>query len=1230
MERDRIRLHSILRLCVSKCAVTIIGNQSSKIYILIASKYRLVIRTILKLCISSIDKFCVLKVIGSHVNNDNVGFLTIIVSSIVMELNCAVFPHARRTILPELHSTARPGVIDQDIGSQALSCLIDPDMLRLGNFARTLVDGISFRVIFSLCHREPYTATCQRGVRRICCYAIGIVLKSSNTVAQNRDVDHTGSRLNRRARLFSTHGAMVCSLTFRIIEGRFSNDSGIGSMGYNRYILFCLNLFTSPVNIKLRSIFGGSLYRTRRRNRYFSRYFCKSGFGMTFCNVVTTFSRTAMCCHTNPPARFCGLYPCIISSAIAMSKCSNRSAALFFSAHTAMSSGVFTRSCTGGCSCALTYPCVRRFDVVGCGCVADIAATDNRSVFCTLPIMSQRIDLSCLSCGRYCCFSIFKHTRASTTGPISKRACLSTGGCLNYCFGQVVAKSSNCKHFANFAVSVVHQSLCPGLFHVGRHFSNVVCTSVCSTCRCLISFCLLHSNYNYFVSDMTIVFTRTACYKMIYMVAIFIRGPIAQIGIIRIQMAISGGYNQMAHCTDSILCTSRITYRMRPTAITAIVTYRTYFTVLGVIMSHATINCIVGHIGKSLMQCLKSSTGHGIGPACKRIVVANIGGLGILIVTVGCYGDLAILYGRGFGGVTIHPCDGKDLNLATYAVTCRISVTFRQCHSATRISLGMLTVHIVAIHTSLRVVVGCFIAFNLLCLRLNCFINPLSSKYSSVGCHLLCCTGRYRGNFRRRFRLYGFGVSTVTYMGSSTFCIVRIPTESDFTVSVTGGRCCSIGISVSTHRAGMGSISTNRTGGCGYYSIIAVAGCICFSIGIRISTHRTGMGCITISRTGGVGDDGVIFVSLCRNINDILRLGTRPIYGELCRVSGDTHLRTGCRSLFCADNFCFCSLRITTVTVSACSTSLTVFTPNVVRYAILVCGYVFSATNITVVIVVVLHIGAGFAVFNFTATIVTDVILVVLSILVLAEAVATAGFTFCTIIAVVICVRICTSADGHLTTVVTNMILVGIHMFAKFHYSTVVAVVVIVAVFVFAEVLYGTAVVTFVVLVGVLVLTIDLTTTIVTLVILVSIITGADGFLTAVFASMIMVGVTVLAHVGLTAVAVTHVISVLVNVAEGYAGSSTTLRASSGSFASCITIGVGGYIFLTTHVAVVILITVFIGASLQNCTTAVITYVILVVISILVIAKVGTASVFTFCTIVTVVILVGILTDTDY
>ena len=164
MEGDRIGLHGVFGFCISKCAVCILGDQCIKVYIFIASQHRLIIATILKLRISTIDQFCVLKVIGAHVNNDDIGFLTAVCSGIIMELNNTVLPHTGRAVLPEMNSTARPGVVYQDIGAQLISCLIDPDVLGLSNFALCSIDGISFGVVLFAYHGEPYTAASQRAV----------------------------------------------------------------------------------------------------------------------------------------------------------------------------------------------------------------------------------------------------------------------------------------------------------------------------------------------------------------------------------------------------------------------------------------------------------------------------------------------------------------------------------------------------------------------------------------------------------------------------------------------------------------------------------------------------------------------------------------------------------------------------------------------------------------------------------------------------------------------------------------------------------------------------------------------------------------------------------------------------------------------------------------------------------------------------------------------------------
>ena len=172
MEGDGICLHGVFRLCISKCAVCILGDQCIKVYIFKGTQLCLIIDTISYICIGSIDFFCVLKVIGTHVDNDDIGLLTAIISGIVMELNDTVLPHTGCAILPEMNSASRPGVVYKDIGTQLLSCLIYPDMRCLSDFTLFAIDRISFRVELFTYHGEPYTATGQCAVRIISRYTI--------------------------------------------------------------------------------------------------------------------------------------------------------------------------------------------------------------------------------------------------------------------------------------------------------------------------------------------------------------------------------------------------------------------------------------------------------------------------------------------------------------------------------------------------------------------------------------------------------------------------------------------------------------------------------------------------------------------------------------------------------------------------------------------------------------------------------------------------------------------------------------------------------------------------------------------------------------------------------------------------------------------------------------------------------------------------------------------------
>ena len=521
MEGDSICLHSVCRLTISERAVSVIGDQCIKVYSIKASQHRLIIGAILKLCISSIDQFCILKVIGTHIDNDDIGFLTAVISGIVVELNNAVFIHTGCAVLPEMNSTSRPGVVYKYLGTKLFSRLIDPDVLSLGNFARTNLDGISFRVVLSACHGEPYTAASQSAVCSVSRRTVGIVLKCRNTVAQNGDIDHTRSRYDLCARYCVTLGAMEGSFTFRSIERRLCNDSLIGSMSRKSYVLFCLDLFICPINIKCCGVGGKAHYSTGGLCCYCGAYSCFSSFGMAF---FIGADRTAMCCGTDPFGSF--RCPYIGSFTVFVAKCRDLSSAFFFSANAAGSSGVFTGFCTGSGSFTLAYPCVSRVNVFGC-CFPTSTATGKRfsSVFCTLPIVTQSIELTCFYRGNGCCRFIFKDYRASAAGPISKRTVVGTGCRLSGGFGQIMTELFNGKYLADCAGAVAYQIHYPRLFSVGSNCSNVVCTSVSSTGRCIISFCLLYGNYSYFVSLMTNVFTSTACYKMIYVVAIFIRGP---------------------------------------------------------------------------------------------------------------------------------------------------------------------------------------------------------------------------------------------------------------------------------------------------------------------------------------------------------------------------------------------------------------------------------------------------------------------------------------------------------------------------------------------------------------------------------------------------------------------------------------------------------------------------------------------------------------------------------
>ena len=288
-------------------------------------------------------------------------------------------------------------------------------------------------------------------------------------------------------------------------------------MSCQSYVLFSLNLFLSPHFTERCGVGGPTIYSTGGLCCYSGAYSCCNGFGMTF---FIGANRTAMCCGTDPHCSF--LCPFIGSFAVGMSKCRDFSSALFFSAHTTSSSCMYAGFCTSGRSFAITHPGMGCVNVFGCCCCTSVTVTGNSTVFGTFPIMTQSIELSCFYRCNGCCRFIYKDYGASSTGPISKRARLSTGCRLSYCFSQAMTKLFNGKYCADCAGGGAYQTHYPRLFSVGSNRSNVVCTTVNSTGRCLVSFCLLYSNYSYFFSHMTVVLTRTACYKMIYMVAIFI------------------------------------------------------------------------------------------------------------------------------------------------------------------------------------------------------------------------------------------------------------------------------------------------------------------------------------------------------------------------------------------------------------------------------------------------------------------------------------------------------------------------------------------------------------------------------------------------------------------------------------------------------------------------------------------------------------------------------------
>ena len=1083
MEGDSICLHSVCRPCISKCTVSVIGDQCIKFYISKASQHGLIIGAILKLCISSIDQFCVLKVIGTHINNDDIGFLTAVISGIVVELNNAVFIHTGCAELPEMNSTSRPGVVYKYLGTQLFSSLIDPDVLSLGNFASTFLDGISFRVVFSLCHREPYTAARQRAVCIDSGRTVGIVLKRRNTVAQNGDIDHTRSRYDLCARYCITLGAMECSFACRFIERRLCNDSLIGSMSRKSYVLFCLDLFICPLRVKRCGVGGKAHYSTGGLCCYLGAYSCCSSFCMAF---FIGADRTAMCCGTDPFGSF--RCPYIGSFTVFVAKCGDLSSAFCFFTNTAGSSGVFTGFCTGSGSFTLAYPCVSRVNVFGCCCRAAVTDTGNRSVFCTLPIVTQSIELSCFCRGNDCCRFICKYTVASAAGPISKRTVVGTGCRQSGGFGQIMTQRVNGKYIADCAVSVVYQIHYPRLFSVGSNCCNVVCTSVSSTGRCLVTFILLNSNDGYFFSLVTVVLTGTACNEMIYVVAIFIRGPVALIGIICKQVSVSRSYDHMAHFTDSIFRTSRITYLMRSGAVTVIVTYGTYLTVFGVIVFCSTINSIICHVGGSSRQSLNGSAGCGISPARKGIVIANVRSLGIIAVLERCNRNFAILHSGGFGGVAVYPRDREGLNLVTYAITVGIGVAFDKLLTAAGISLGMLAVSVVSIRRILRVVIRCHSAFHVLGL---CLLgNPLRGKYSGIGGHLLCSTGCHCGNFRSGINRFRFGVITVdTAMRRGTLRIIRIPGESNFTIAVTGSGNRISGIIVPTYRAGIGSITINRTGGIGYYRLILVTESSDFIICISVSAYRAGMGGITFCSTGGIGYDGDVVMVAYFVLTALVTLVIVVIVGivtafiSLLAASVITKVIivvAVCVNIFAGAVYGTSTVGITCVILVAVAASSLGFSASVITDVVavvisigtsIVAGVVYgtSAVGITYVILIGVNTGAQ----RLSASVITDVVAVV--VLVGTRIVAGAIYG--------------TSAVG-----ITYVILFAVAAGGKYLFASVITDVIAVAVSVFtgAE---------------------DLVATIITVVVIIAVFTFADRYLTTVVTDVILIGVNVLIHI---------------------------------------------------------------------------------------------------------------------
>ena len=547
-------------------------------------------------------------------------------------------------------------------------------------------------------------------------------------------------------------------------------------------------------------------------------------------------------------------------------------------------------------------------------------------------------------------------------------------------------------------------------------------------------------------------------------------------------MSVSRSYNYLTYFTDSIFRTGGVTYLMRSGAVAVIVTYGTYLTVAGVIMVCFTINCGICRISGSLNDCAPSSKG---------IVVVDVGSLCKLagLVRAGCFGNVAILHSRSCCGVAVYPCDREGLNLVTYAITVGIGVAFDKLLTAAGISLGMLAVSVVSIRRILRVVIRCHSAFHVLGL---CLLgNPLRGKYSGIGGHLLCSTGCHCGNFRSGINRFRFGVITVdTAMRRGTLRIIRIPGNSHFTILVTGSGNRISGIIVPTYRAGIGSITINRTGGIGYYRNILVTESSDFIICISVSAYRAGMGRITFCSTGGIGYDGDVVMVAYFVLTALVTLVIVVIFGivtafiSLLAASVITKVIivvAVCVSIFAGAVYGTSAVVITYVILIGVNTGAqclsasvitdvvavvvlvgtsifagvvygtsTVGITYVIRVAVATIGQYLFASVITdviaVVILVVTSIVAG-SIYGTSAvgityvirvavatigqylfaSVITDVIAVVVSVCTGAE------FHFSAVVAVVVIVTVCVCADRYLTTVVTDVILIGVNVLIHIH-----------------------------------------------------------------------------------------------------------------------------------------------------------------------------------------------------